>query len=134
MLFAYAAFIGLSAVFLAVMPILYRILAVGAGTMPPYPGLVIEGALFMKLMFSSSVLYWVVLWSVKLSLLFVFRRLIVLLPRYVKGWWFVLTFTLLAFVGCFITNITSCSSMKAWFILGESPAELNTNFRLTCSR
>jgi hypothetical protein len=128
MMFSYALYVALSAVYLAVIPSLYHILAVGAGTAPPYPEMVTEGATMLRMMFCVTVFFWGVLWGVKITLLFIFRRLIMLLPRYIKIWWFVFIFTVLTFVGCFISNFTSCASMHAWFTLGNSTLELRTFF------
>jgi hypothetical protein len=126
MLFSYLAFIALSALYLVIDPKLYRILRVSAGTEAPYPELVTEGELMLRVMFTVTLLFWAVLWGVKLSLLFVFRRLIIDLPRYMKAWWVVFIFTLLTFVGCAISNFTSCRNMKVWFTFGKSIFEAET--------
>lgn len=74
----------------------------------------------MKYFFSVQIFFWLTLWAVKWSLLFMFRRLTEGIQVYERIWWAVLVFTVLTFIAVVITNFTSCSSMSAWFGVGMS--------------
>jgi hypothetical protein len=133
LLFAFASYVTMLSLYLVVNPYLYRILAVAAGFSPFYPGMFTEGDKMLRLLFAVTTLFWTVLWSVKFSLLFFFRRLSRGLPSYTKAWWLISVITFLAYVGCIVSQVTSCSSLKAWFTMGMSPSLplLNDYARLT---
>ena len=65
--------------------------------------------------------FWACLWSVKFSLLFMFKRLTERVPFHLKIWWFVLGFTALSFVGALITQIFSCKDIGNITKLGMLP-------------
>lgn len=117
-LFSWVSFIVMAVLYIDVTPALYRVdTAISTGQL--YPDILKDSLLVVKIFFANTMIFWVVLWSVKLSLLFLYRRLFVGLPDQMKYWWAVLIFTVLMFIGCIISNLTSCSSMHAWFTPGE---------------
>ena len=101
-----------------------------------------EGKLMLRLFFVIQIFFWTVLWCVKLSLMFQFKKLtkgayylfsppshpssslkksspntnpstgIVL---YERIWWGVLTFIILTYIGSQVTNLTSCASWTERF-------------------
>lgn len=135
-LFSWVAFLVMAILYIVVTPVLYRVdTAVSTGQF--YPDLLKDSLFVIEIFFANTIIFWIVLWSVKLSLLFLYRRLFVGLPDQMKWWWSVLIFTILVctlnylttifnqltgrlkmFIGCVITNLTSCSSMHAWFTPG----------------
>ncbi|KAF3388275.1 hypothetical protein DPV78_012285 [Talaromyces pinophilus] len=117
-LFSWVSFLVMAILYIVVTPALYRVdTAVSTGQF--YPELLKDSLYVTEIFFANTIIFWIVLWSVKLSLLFLYRRLFVGLPDQMKWWWAVLIFTLLMFIGCVISNFTSCSSMHAWFTPGE---------------
>jgi hypothetical protein len=95
-------------------------MAVQAGLAPPYASLMSDLVSMLKEFFAVQIFFWLTLWAVKFSLLLMFQRLTTGLPIYERVWWGVVIFTFLSFVGCVVSQFTSCSSMHAWFTAGES--------------
>lgn len=82
----------------------------------------------LKEFLTVLIFFWLTLWSVKASLLLMFKRLTVGLPFYERLWWCVMSFVILSFIGCVVSDFVSCHSMHAWFTAGEFA--LSTNFSL----
>jgi hypothetical protein len=91
--FAYAMYLVMTILYIIVTPILYRLTAVAAKTLAPYPTLKDEHRFMVKVFFCNTLLFWCILWSVKLGFLMLYKRLMEGLHNvYVKLWWAVLTF------------------------------------------
>ncbi|KAK2768273.1 hypothetical protein FQN54_000126 [Arachnomyces sp. PD_36] len=118
MLLAWLFFLGLAINYIVITPILYRVTAVQMGEEMLYVDLEDDALLMIKIFFANTMLFWFSLWSVKISLLFLYRRLMKGLPQLMRWWWVVMGFTLVSLVGCVVSNFTSCSSMHAWFTVG----------------
>jgi hypothetical protein len=118
MLLALAFYLTMDGLYLSALPVLYRLLDFADGVGPPWATIIEDGVYMLKEFFAIDMLFWATLWSVKFSLLFIFRRLTNGLPRYRAYWVFVMCFTVLVLIGAVISNITACSSMTAWFTLG----------------
>lgn len=135
---SWAAFIALAVMYIVVTPPLYRVdRAIGTGVL--YPTMEDDALLMIKIFFANTIVFWIVLWSVKLSLLFLYRRLFEGLPDQMRWWWGVFVFTIVVsfdsfsstqstgidrtllqtLIGCIISNFTSCENMHAWFTPGE---------------
>lgn len=115
---ALSAFIIQCALYLAAMPTLYNALAIEAGLMPPYASLPKDLVAMLKMFLSVLIFFWLTLWAVKCSLLFMFKPLTKGLPAYERVWWCVLALVVLTFIGTVISDFTSCHSMHAWFTAG----------------
>lgn len=118
--FALASFISMCAIYLAAYPTLYGALAVAAGEEPPWATMESDLVAMLHLFFAVQFLFWTTLWSVKFSLLWMFRRLTLGLPLYGRIWLAITIFTLITYLACVVTEFTSCSSMTAWFTPGLS--------------
>ncbi|RFU29596.1 hypothetical protein B7463_g6733, partial [Scytalidium lignicola] len=118
LLLALASFIGMAGVYLYCLPILFRSEAIGAGKERPYHGFKDDMTNMLHGFLAAQLIFWLSLWSVKLSLLFLFRKLTIGLPDYIYIWTGIMVFTVLSFVGCVISGFTSCSSLHAWFTAG----------------
>ncbi|KAK2810242.1 hypothetical protein FQN50_003212 [Emmonsiellopsis sp. PD_5] len=112
---SWLSFLAMSILYIIVIPAVYRVSGVMSGTSPLYATMEKDALSMKKIFFATTLLLWVSLWSVKLSLLVLYRRLLAGLPTEIRLWWGILIFTLLAFIGCVISNFTSCNSMSAWF-------------------
>lgn len=119
MYLAIVSFAITSALYLATVPAFFDVMAISAGEKQPYPGLDHDLVVMLEEFFVVQFFFWLTLWAVKWSLLFMFKRLTNGLPVYTQVWWGVLVFSVLAFIGCCVSNFTSCSSMHAWFNAGE---------------
>ena len=118
MLLALAFYLTMDGLYLSALPVLYQLLDFADGVAPPWATMIEDGVYMLKEFFAIDMLFWATLWSVKFSLLFIFRRLTNGLPRYRAYWVFVMCFTVIVLIGAVISNITACSSMTAWFTLG----------------
>ncbi len=113
------SFIITVALYYATIDTFFRVTAISEGRMEPYAKLPEDLVVMLKEFFVVQFFFWLTLWAVKWSLLFMFKRLTEGLPLYTQIWWCVLVYSVLVFIGCCISNFTSCSSMKAWFTAGE---------------
>ncbi|KIN08814.1 hypothetical protein OIDMADRAFT_76981, partial [Oidiodendron maius Zn] len=122
---ALVSFAIMCALYLATIPTFFNITAIEEGLMEPYASLESDLVVMLKEFFVVQFFYWLTLWAVKWSLLFMFKRVTDGLPLYNRLWWAMLVFSILTFIGCCISNFTSCSSMHAWFTAGlcETPRD-----------
>ncbi|KAL7929244.1 hypothetical protein V8C35DRAFT_315898 [Trichoderma chlorosporum] len=116
---ALVSFAITTALYLATVPTLFNADAIDQGLMAPYAGLENDLVLMLHEFFVVQFFFWLTLWMVKWSLMCMFKNLTDGLPIYNKIWWAVLVFSILTFIGCCISNFTSCSSLHAWFTAGE---------------
>lgn len=92
---SWMSFLALSVLYIVVTPALYRVTGATSGTFLQYPTMT-EDALFMKkVFFANTLLLWISLWSVKLSLLILYRRLLSRLKNEMRWWRGALVFTIL---------------------------------------
>lgn len=105
--------------YLAALETLFNIEAVMNNLLPPYPAMKTDIYSMLREFFAVQLFFWLTLWAVKCSLLFMFQKLTTGIRSYTRIWWGVVVFTVLTFVGCVVSQFTSCSSMHAWFSAGE---------------
>lgn len=118
----YAALVSFAitcSLYLATIPTFFNLMAISKGRMQPYLSLEHDLVVMLQEFFVVQFFFWLTLWTVKWSLLFMFRRLTEGLPEYNKVWWAVLVFSILTFIGACVSNFTSCSSLQAWFTAGQ---------------
>ncbi|KAF2821969.1 hypothetical protein CC86DRAFT_410364 [Ophiobolus disseminans] len=117
---AYTLYLIMSVMYIVVTPILFRLTAVGEKRIKPYPTLKDDHKLMVKIFFVNTLLFWCILWTVKMSFLMLYKKLIEGLHNvYFKLWWAVVVFWFLSFVGAVTSHMTACSSMRAWFTPGK---------------
>jgi hypothetical protein len=114
--FALTCFITMCSLYLIVLGPLYTSQAVAAGTIPAPANILDQVRFLMGRFYAIQLLFWLTLWSVKFSLLWMFRRLVIGLPNYGRIWLGIVVFTALALAGCEISQLLSCDGgMKAYF-------------------
>lgn len=118
MYLALVSFAITCALYLATMPTLYNVTDIMVGKMEPYASLQTDLVAMLKEFFAVQMFFWLTLFAVKWSLLFMFKRLTEGIRLYTNIWWGALAFTVLTFIGCIVSGVTSCSSMDAWFTAG----------------
>ncbi|KFY04279.1 hypothetical protein O988_00891 [Pseudogymnoascus sp. VKM F-3808] len=116
---ALASFVSLVGLYFNILDTIYIVTAVASGKAKPTATFVSDGNHMMRCMFAIQLLFWMSLYAVKFSLLFLFRRLALGLPLYEKIWTGVVVFTMLSFIGSVITELTSCTPLIAYFHFGE---------------
>lgn len=92
MLFAFVTFNILATITIVMVPIAYQIIAVSYDLRPIYNGLFDDEVYQLKVMFASNLLFPMVLWSVKFSLLLLSKRLLYQQKEWIRAWWVVLGF------------------------------------------
>lgn len=113
---ALSILIVLGVLYTLVNDTIFEIILVGMGEMPATPAFFGRMTFFLKVQFAIIVLFWTALWAVKFSFLMYYKKLFIGLPGNMqKCWWAVSTFALLAYLGCWITQLTSCEPMSTYF-------------------
>jgi len=91
--FAYVVYLVMAILYIVVAPIIYRLSAVTEGRREPYAALPDEVMFMIKIFFCNTLLFWVVLWTVKMSFLMLYRKLMEgLQDVYIKLWWALVVF------------------------------------------
>jgi hypothetical protein len=80
---AFAIYVTMCALYIELSPYMQRVYAVSNGEIPPYPELLHDSRLMAKMVFIAFCMFWAVLWSIKISLLLLYRRL---LNGICRGW------------------------------------------------
>ncbi|KAF2139550.1 uncharacterized protein K452DRAFT_62192 [Aplosporella prunicola CBS 121167] len=126
-LLSFGLFLALTISYIIVTPPMFRVYNVEMGKAPPYPTMIDDAVFMVKIFFYNTMLLWFTLWTVKFSLLALYRRLMTNLRTYIILWWILVIFCALTLIGAVISNITSCHSMRAWFTPGlcTTPRDIN---------
>lgn len=96
MYLAFAFYIAMAVMYIVVTPAMFRISGVMSGASPPYATLLDDSLFIIKIFFANTMMFWLVLWTVKFSLLTLYRRLMLGLSSvYMKLWWAVFGFCVL---------------------------------------
>lgn len=96
-LFAFAVFLSLGAIYIYVTPIVYRVanVIVGNDTFREYPGFFQDAVTQLKVTFASAILFPTVLWTVKLSLMSISFRVAERQKAAIRCWWVLFVFVVL---------------------------------------
>jgi hypothetical protein len=93
---AYIFFVVMTTCYLIMIPGLYKVSDLTNGLVEPWEGMQGEIITYMHMMLVTTSLFWISLWTVKLSLLALYRRLMIGLPvMYMRAWWAVLVFCII---------------------------------------
>ncbi|TPR11970.1 Hydantoinase/oxoprolinase family protein [Aspergillus niger] len=79
-LLSWACFLAMSIAYIIVTPVVYKIDAYTDGKIGPWATMLSDALFMIKVFFANTMLLWASLWSVKLSFLFLYRRLLQDLP------------------------------------------------------
>ena len=97
------------------LPSLYYMSAVTTGVIPISVELISVGDNYLRFEFAIIVLFWTILWCVKASFLALYYKLFQDMPMYRFAWYILATFTLCAYIGCWITALTTCHPISNFF-------------------
>lgn len=86
---AWVVFVVITALYLNAGPIIFRLQAVAAGELAPYPTILDDSLVLQKTFFVTTSGLWICLWLIKASLLSLYRRLMSNLRLYTILWWVV---------------------------------------------
>jgi hypothetical protein len=93
-LLAFLSFLALAIGYIVAAPAMYRVTDATSG-MHFYGTIFQDGDFMLKIFFANTLLLWCVLWAVKLSFLFLYRRLFLGLSGQIQWWWAVFVFTVI---------------------------------------
>jgi hypothetical protein len=116
--FALAETITMAILYHYAIPPMYLVDRVGAGLESPGPDFTTQGAVFLKLQFALIIMFWSALWTVKFSFLLLLRRILFGTQGLMIYWWIVTVIVIMAYVGCIITQLTSCEPISSYFVIG----------------
>ncbi|KAI9820174.1 MAG: hypothetical protein M1827_005796 [Pycnora praestabilis] len=111
--------ITMGALYVVAIPPLFQLERVASGKEKPGPTFVADSKVFLQCQFAIIVLFWSCLWCVKFSFLFFYRRLFEGIRKYMVWWWAVFVFTLVAYLGCWVTQLLACDPLSDYFIIGQ---------------
>lgn len=120
---AWACCTSLCIAYICVTPAVYRIGAVGRGDRPPYATIENDSLYLVKIFFPCTLLLWTTLWLVKFALLLQCRRLVDRVQSQIIIWRCIVGFTALVYVGCVVSEFTSCRSLHDWFAFRTAPLD-----------
>lgn len=106
---ALAMFIDFSVLYLKSLPIYSTLVEVAAGHIPPCATLADDSDFMLSCFFAIQMLFWGTLWAMKFSLLFLFQRLTIGLPRYNLIRYVITGFTGVSYVLCVVTEFTAAN-------------------------
>ena len=105
--FAFSCYATMCALYITLSPYMQRLYDFINGRSPPYPEMEQENAKMTKMIFAAPCLFWMTLWSIKGSLLFLYRRLLAGLPKgYTAIWWCIAGICLLVSNCMFLCSCT----------------------------
>ncbi|KAG5773741.1 hypothetical protein H9Q72_000611 [Fusarium xylarioides] len=115
----YVFFLVLAILYLYIVPAFFRLTDLGEGVIEPYATANDDALFIQKGLFTVSACLWFCLWSAKFSLLWIYKKLLVQLPFYMRLWYALVGFCVLTLIGNIVTLFLACSSMEAWFAVGK---------------
>lgn len=90
---AFAAYLAFTILYIVITPIFFKLQALQAGRIAPWPTMMEDIIFAAKVMWQSGMEYWTCLWFVKFSLLALYKKLLSGMPKkYLWIWWFTLIF------------------------------------------
>ena len=114
---AVAVYFTMTALYIADMQHMYPFLAYTAGEVEYSDDISVQYSAMMRYNFGVTCFFWTILWAVKASLLLFFRR-IIKYTDWMRVWWGIVIFTALTYVGCIISQFTSCDTIHDFTTLG----------------
>ncbi|KAI4624471.1 hypothetical protein J4E83_004146 [Alternaria metachromatica] len=116
---AFAAYLAFTILYIVITPIFFKLQALQAGRIAPWPTMMEDIIFAAKVMWQSGMEYWTCLWFVKFSLLSLYKKLLSGMPKkYLWIWWFTLIFCVVTWATCIITGPgLACNDTKSF--LGE---------------
>jgi hypothetical protein len=92
-LLSWMVFIPQAVLYIVYTPTFYRVIAADDSLIPPYPPSVnADIVTIQRIIVVSTLLFWTTVWSVKLSLMFLFKNLFKGLLYQQRRWWIVCVF------------------------------------------
>ncbi|KAH9882528.1 hypothetical protein J1614_000764, partial [Plenodomus biglobosus] len=131
---AYALFVSLWSCYFIVTPPMFRVYAVVGGQAKPYATMMEDAAKMLRFITAGQMCFYTLLFSVKMSLLTFYRKLLAGLPTIYKKIWFgVMFFCILAWLGSALSSVFTCNDLHEKFSKGRCGGTPNENQRIIFS-
>ncbi|KAK8863409.1 UV-endonuclease UvdE-domain-containing protein [Apiospora arundinis] len=114
----YVLFMIVSGVYVGSTELFFRINDTFEGRAGPYPGIADDKFSMKKILLFTSPGLWFTLWSIKFSLLALYKRLLIQVPLYTRLWWGVVVFSVLSLAASLAMHITTCEPVTNWLQRG----------------
>ncbi|KAK5956191.1 hypothetical protein OHC33_002765 [Knufia fluminis] len=125
LLLAYLFFMACSILYLATIKPIYRWQSATAKEIDMYPEYLADLVTMRKVLLINSYTLWCTLWCVKFAFLSLYWKLVQQLPIFIKMWWGVFIFTVLAFLCNIPTHLVSCRKLDFFEPAGcQSPSDM----------
>jgi len=136
---AFVLFLTMTISYLVIFPRVFMIARVSVGALEPGPTFQDDMIIYVRMMFVTTTLFWISLWSIKLSFLSLYKKLLEGLPKvYMRLWTAVLAFCVIVsfpvcnfrvftyfilqtLIGCIVSYTTSCPDFGAAMSRGDCP-------------
>jgi hypothetical protein len=105
----------------------YRMMAVVSGQAPPGPTFIADGETFSKTSLSAIFCFYSALWSIKLSFLLFFKRLVKNVRRQERLWWPIFGVTMATYFACIGTIPYGCLTGSFETIMATCAKESTLN-------
>jgi hypothetical protein len=115
---------ALVSLYIVDLPYLYAFYAFLAGKSSTQADVADQYRHMMMISFVVTALLWAVLWSVKISLLLFFRR-VIQGTTWIRAWWIILGVVVTTFVGFIVSELLSCDTIADFTVLGACVSAKN---------
>jgi len=106
---AFLAYLAFTILYIVITPIFFKIQALQAGEIAPWSSMMADIKLASEVMWQSGMEYWTCLWFVKFSLLALYKKLLVGMPKpYLWTWWGTLIFCMVVSKRCRLSSEAHC--------------------------
>ena len=103
-----------------IIPTMFELDRIANGEEAFTPAFLPPAAVFLKMQFAIIVLFWTIIWIVKVSFLIFYRKLYAKLPGGMLRWYLVSAFTAVTYLLAWAFQLGSCVPIKHYFVLGEN--------------
>ncbi|CAO2647391.1 Nn.00g083130.m01.CDS01 [Neocucurbitaria sp. VM-36] len=132
--FAYVLYVALWSCYISVVPPMFRVYAVLGGETKPYATMMEDAATMLRLITGGQMCFYTLLFSVKMSLLTLYRKLLAgVAGIYKRIWWGILIFCVLSWIGSVFSSIFTCNNLKEKFSKGKCGGTANEDQRIIFS-
>jgi hypothetical protein len=73
---------------------------------------------YFRLEIAVSMMFWVIVYLVKVSFLLFYHQLFSVSNTFIKAWWAVIAFTVVSFLICFLSVLWGCGVPERLFVVG----------------
>ncbi|KAF2031607.1 hypothetical protein EK21DRAFT_35065, partial [Setomelanomma holmii] len=113
---AFTFYATMCALYISVSPYMQRVYGVINGELAPYAEMKDDTVVMTKMVFAAPCFFWMTLWSIKISLLLLYRKLLNGIPkRYSVIWWGIMALCILTFAGNYIMYFRSCGTISGFW-------------------